>query len=63
MMMPFGVKNGPLKIPKSSHKTFKKYLNQFMKVFLDDFMIYSDMESHLMKQTLLSKMQRIQNQF
>jgi len=30
-------------------KTFKNYLNQFMKIFLDDFTIYSDIESHFMK--------------
>jgi len=28
-------------------KTFKDYLDNFMKIFLDDFVMYSDMESHL----------------
>ncbi len=28
---------------------FLEYLDEFMKIFLDDFMVYSDMESHLMK--------------
>jgi len=30
-------------------RTFKKYLDQFMKIFLDDFIVYNDMENHLMK--------------
>jgi len=28
------------------HQPFR---NQFMKIFLDDFIVYSDMDSHLMK--------------
>jgi hypothetical protein len=48
MAMPFGVKNGPPKFQRVVSKTFE-YLNQFMKIFLDDFIVYSDMESHLMK--------------
>ncbi len=28
-------------------KAFKEYLNSFMKIFMDDFMVYSDMENHL----------------
>ncbi len=49
MVMPFGVKNGPPTFQKVVSKAFKKYLNQFMKIFLDDFRVYSDMENHLMK--------------
>ncbi len=30
-------------------KTFREYLDSFMKIFLDDFIVYSDMESHLWK--------------
>jgi hypothetical protein len=30
-------------------KTFRKYLDNFMKIFLDGFTVYSDMESHLQK--------------
>jgi hypothetical protein len=48
-VMPFGVKNGPPTYHKVVTKTFKKYLDSFMKIFLDDFIIYSDMESHLQK--------------
>jgi hypothetical protein len=47
--MPFGVKNGPPTFKRTVSTTVKKYLNQFMKIFLDDFTVYSDMENHLMK--------------
>jgi hypothetical protein len=46
-LMPFGVKSGPLTYQKIVTKTFKDYLDNFMKIFLDDFIVYSDMESHL----------------
>jgi hypothetical protein len=45
MVMPFGVKNGPPTFQRVISKTFREYLHQFMKIFLDDFTIYSDMES------------------
>jgi hypothetical protein len=47
--MSFGVKNGPLTYQKIVTKTFKKYLDNFMKIFLDDFIVYSDMDNHLQK--------------
>jgi hypothetical protein len=47
--MPFGVKNGPLTFQITINRAFRKYLDQFMKIFLDDFIVYSDMESHLTK--------------
>jgi hypothetical protein len=47
--MPFGVKNEPPTYQKAMTKTFKEYLDNFMKIFLDDFTMYSDMESHLQK--------------
>ncbi len=47
--MPFGVKNGPPTFKRTISKTFRKYLNQFMKIFINDVMIYNDMDSHLMK--------------
>jgi hypothetical protein len=49
MVMPFGVKNGPPTFQRAINKVFREYLNQFMKMCLDDFTIYNDMESHLMK--------------
>jgi hypothetical protein len=50
--MPFGVKNGPPTFHRAVRRAFREYLDQFMKIFLNDFIIYSDMESHLMKLTL-----------
>jgi hypothetical protein len=47
--MPFGVKNGSQTFQKIINRTFRKNLDQFMKIFLEDFMVYLDMESHLMK--------------
>ncbi len=49
MVMPFNVKNGPPTFQITVSKTFRKNLDQFMKIFLNDFMVYNDMESHLMK--------------
>jgi hypothetical protein len=46
-LMSFGVKNGPPTYQKVVTKTFREYLDSFMKIFLDDFTVYSDMESHL----------------
>jgi hypothetical protein len=47
--MSFGVKNGSPTYQKTITKTFKEYLDNFMKIFLDDFIVYNDMESHLQK--------------
>jgi hypothetical protein len=47
--MPFGVKNGPPIFQRVVSRAFREYLDQFMKIFLDDFIVYSDMESQLMK--------------
>ncbi len=46
-VMPFGVKNGPLTYQRAHTKSFKKYLDSFMKIFLNDFTMYNDMENHL----------------
>jgi hypothetical protein len=59
MVMPFGVKNGSPTFQRAISRTFRKILEKFMKIFLDDFMVYSDMKSHLMKLRPLSEMQRI----
>jgi hypothetical protein len=48
-VVPFGVKNEPPTFQRIMTKTFKKYLNNFMKIFLNDFTIYSDMETLLQK--------------
>jgi hypothetical protein len=47
--MSFGIKNGPPTYQRVMTKAFKEYLNSFMKIFMDDFMVYSDMENHLQK--------------
>jgi len=47
--MPFGVKNGPSTFQKIVSTTFKKYLNRFMKIFLDDFIVYNDLKGQLLK--------------
>jgi hypothetical protein len=45
--MSFGVKNGLPTYQKALTKAFIEYLDNFMKIFLDDFIVYSDMEIHL----------------
>jgi len=47
--MPFGVKNGSPTFQIIVSRTFKEYFHQSMKIFLDDFVVYNDIESHLMK--------------
>jgi hypothetical protein len=45
----FGMKNGPPTFKKIVMKAFKEYLNNFMKIFLDNFIIYCGTETHLQK--------------
>jgi hypothetical protein len=47
--MSFGISNGPPAYHKVVTKTFIKYLDNFMKIFLDDSTMYCDMESHMQK--------------
>jgi hypothetical protein len=47
--MPFGVKTGPPTYQRVVTKTFREYIDVFMKIFLDDFTIFSDMSTHLEK--------------
>ncbi len=47
-VMLFGVKNGPATYQKIVTKAFREYLDIFMKIFLDDFIVYY-MESHRQK--------------
>jgi hypothetical protein len=46
--MPFGVKNGHT-YQKLITKVLREYIDVFMKIFLDDFPIFSDMSTHLEK--------------
>jgi Holliday junction resolvase RusA-like endonuclease len=45
--MLFGMKNRPPTYQKAITKTFREYLDNFMKTFLDDFTMYSDMDNQL----------------
>jgi hypothetical protein len=40
-VMRFGMKNGPPTFQRIVTKTFKEYINNFMKTFLDDFIVYT----------------------
>jgi hypothetical protein len=46
-VMLFGVKNGPPTYQKTITKTFREYLDSFMKIFMYDFIMYNDMDNHL----------------
>jgi hypothetical protein len=47
--MPFGVKNGPPIYQRAVTKAFREYIDVFMKIFQDDFTIFSDLSTHLEK--------------
>ncbi len=47
--MPFGLKNAPPTYQKMVSKAFKDYLHDFMKLFLDDFIVFNDLDTHLPK--------------
>jgi hypothetical protein len=47
--MPFGVKNGPPIYQKAIIKAFHEYIDVFMKIFLDDFIVFSVMSTHFKK--------------
>jgi hypothetical protein len=47
--MSFEVKNGPSTYHTVVTKTFREYLEIFIKIFLDDFTMYNDMDNHLQK--------------
>jgi hypothetical protein len=47
--MSFGLKNAPPKYQRVVNKTLKDYLDDFMKLFWDDFMVFSDLDTHLSK--------------
>jgi hypothetical protein len=47
--MPFGVKNGPPTYQKVVTKAFCEYINVFMEIFLDDFIVFNDLSTHLKK--------------
>jgi hypothetical protein len=47
--MPFGLKNAPPTYQRAMNGTFKDYLDDFMKLFLDDFTIFNYLDIHLSK--------------
>jgi len=47
--MPFGVKNGPPIYQRAIIKAFHEYIDVFMKIFLDDFIVFIDLSTHLKK--------------
>ena len=49
IVMPFGLKNAPPTYQRAVNKAFRDFIGDFMKLFLDDFSVYSDIISHLVK--------------
>jgi len=49
VVMPFGVINGPPTYQRVITKAFYEYIDVFMKIFLDDFIIFNDLSIHLEK--------------
>jgi len=52
LVMPFGLTNAPATYQRVIMKAFQDYLRKFMRAFLDDFCVYSDLDTHLDKLTL-----------
>ena len=46
-VMSFGLKNGPPSFSKAAFKTFKPYLTKFMRIFMDDFLVFGEKVKHL----------------
>ncbi len=47
VVMPFGVKNGSPTYQRVVIKGFREYIDVFIKIFLDDFIIFSDLLTYL----------------
>jgi hypothetical protein len=45
----FAVQNEPPTYQKAITKAFHEYIDVFMKIFLDDFIIFSDLSTHFLK--------------
>jgi hypothetical protein len=49
VVMPFGVKNGLPTYQRVVSKAFREYIDAFMKVFLNEFIVFNDLSTHLEK--------------
>jgi hypothetical protein len=49
VLMPFGFKITLATNHKAMNKAFKDYVAYFVKLFLDDFMVFNDLDTHLSK--------------
>ncbi len=49
LVMPFRLKNAPPTYQQVVNMVFKEYFGVFMKLFLDDFSIFSDLKTNLIK--------------
>jgi hypothetical protein len=47
--MPFEFKNAPPTTQRAMNMTFKDYLGIFMKLFMNDFNVFNDLNTHLVK--------------
>jgi hypothetical protein len=52
-IMPFGLCNVPGTFQRLMNKVFEPFLGLFLRVFIDDFGVYSDRASHLTKLELI----------
>jgi len=48
-VLPFGVKDGPRTFPWEVTNAFYEYLDYFMNIFLNDFIMHNDMKTHVDK--------------
>jgi hypothetical protein len=49
VVMLFGLKNAPPTYQRAMNRALKDYLDDFMKFFLDDFIVFNDLDTHLFK--------------
>jgi hypothetical protein len=47
--MPFELNNAPPTSEQAVNTTFKDYLGVFMKLFMNDFNVFNDLNTHLIK--------------